>query len=250
MAYIVTLLTGLTTFYQIGHRLLSWGEMSNTAPVTSGVPQGTVLGPILFLIYINDLSEYIQHSTLRLFADDSIIYKEIKTQSDTTLLQEDIDSAGRWEQDWLVKFHPDKCNLLSITQKRKPFLFTYKHHNHPLQKVNDAKYLGLTLQRNLKWDKHINSITNKANQSLGFLKRNLKFTSSKSKDHAYKALVRPTLELSSTLWDPHSKTQKHNIETVQRRAARFVTNRYHNTSSVSEMIDNLNWPTLETRRVR
>ena len=214
--------------------------MSSKAPVTSGVPQGTVLGPILFLIYINDFPEYLQHSTLRLFADDSIIYKEIKTINDAQNLQLDLDAACRWEKDWLMHFHPDKCNLISITQKRKPIHFTYKLHDHPLAKVEHSKYLGITLQSNLKWNKHINSITNKANQSLGFLKRNLKIKSSAVKSHAYKAFVRPKLEYASAVWDPHTRTQINQIEKVQRRAARYVTNRYHNTSSVTDMLQNLN----------
>jgi len=149
-----------------------------------------------------------------------------------------------------MHFHPDKCNILSITQKKKPLHFQYKLHNHPLQHVDSSKYLGVTLQNNLKWDKHINSITSKANQSLGFLRRNLKISSTKVKEHAYKTLVRPKLEYASTLWDPHTKTQIHQIEKVQRRAARFATSRYHNTSSVTDMLHNLNWPPLEIRRIR
>ena len=90
-------------------------ETYNKIPVTSGVPQGTVLGPILFLIFINDLAEYIQHSTLRLFADDSIIYKQIKNKEDAIKLQQDLDAAVKWEQDWLMHFYPrqrysSKCN--------------------------------------------------------------------------------------------------------------------------------------------
>ena len=127
-----------------------------------------------------------------------------------------------------MHFHPDKCNLISITQKRKPIHFTYKLHDHPLDKVEHSKYLGITLQSNLKWNKHINSITNKANQSLGFLKRNLKIKSSDVKSHAYKALVRPQLEYASAVCDPHTRTQINQIEKVQRRATRYVTNRYHN----------------------
>ena len=119
--------------------------MSSKAPVTSGVTQGTVLGPILFLIYINDFPEYLHHSTLRLFADDSIIYKEIKTINDAHNLQLDFDAACIWEKDWLTHFHPDKCNPISITQKRKPIHFTYKLHDHPLAKVERSKYLGITL---------------------------------------------------------------------------------------------------------
>ena len=225
-------------------------ETSNKIPVTSGVPQGTVMGPILFLIYINDLCEYMQYSKLRLFADDSIIYKQIKTPDDAIKLQSDLDAAGRWEQDWLMHFHPDKCTVLSVTQKKKPVQHTYKLHNHPLEKVNSTKYLGVTIQSDLKWDKHINSMTAKANQSLAFLKRNLKLTSSKIKEHAYKALVRPKLEYCTTIWDPHTKNQNIQIEKVQRRAARFVSNRYHNTSSVTEMMKDLNWVPLEVRRLR
>ena len=112
--------------------------MSSKAPVISGVPQGTVLGPILFLIilYINDFPEYLQQSTLRLFADDSIIYTESKTINDAHNRQLDLDAACRCEKDWLMHFHPDKCNLISITQKRKPIHFTYKLHDHPLTKLN------------------------------------------------------------------------------------------------------------------
>jgi hypothetical protein len=85
--------------------------------VTSGVPQGAVLGPILFLIYINDLPEYLTYSKLRLFADDSIIYREIKPHQDCQKLQHDLDAAAQWESDWLMAFHPDKCIKLSISQR-------------------------------------------------------------------------------------------------------------------------------------
>ncbi len=97
---------------------------------------------------------------------EDLIYKEIQNITDARHLQSDLEAAGRWEQDWLMHFHPDKCNILSATQKRNPVTFTYKLHDHILVKVSNAKYLGVTLQSNLKWDKHINSITSKANQSL------------------------------------------------------------------------------------
>ena len=83
-----------------------------------------------------------------------------------------------------------------------------------------------------------------------FLKRNLKIKSSAVKSHAYKAFVIPTLEYASAVWDPHTRTQINQIEKVQRRAARYVTNRYHNTSSVTDMLHNLNWPSLDIRRTR
>ena len=95
-------------------------------------PQGTVHGPILFLVYINDFHEYLKHSTLRLFADDSTIYKQIHSINNARELQEDLEAAAKWEQDWLMCFHPDKCNVLSATQKQKPVQFIYKLHGHSL----------------------------------------------------------------------------------------------------------------------
>jgi hypothetical protein len=111
------------------------GESSDIAPVTSGVLQGTVLHPVLFLIYINDLSEYMKSSQLRLFADDSIIYKTIKSQKDCDSLQEDIDAAARWESDWLMAFHPDKCCPYNNKQEK-----------------------SIPVQSELKWTQHIQTI--------------------------------------------------------------------------------------------
>ena len=119
-----------------------------------------------------------------------------------------------------------------------------------LKKTDSTQYLGVILQSNLKWDKHINNITSKANQTLNFLRRNLKVNSQKIKDHAYKALVRPKLEYSSCIWDPSHTNQIKQIEKVQRRAARFTCNRYHNTSSVTDILEDLDWPTLQVRRLR
>ena len=226
------------------------GKTSNTVPVTSGVPQGTVLGPILFLVYINDLPDYLKHSKLRLFADDSIIYMPIKSHSDCLKLQSDLDAAAKWEQDWLMAFHPDKCTVLSVSSKRKPIQHSYILHNHTLEAVTSSKYLGVTLQSNLKWDKHIDEITSKANKTLGFLKRNLKTNNQNTKSQAYQALVRPKLEYSSSVWDPHTQDSISKIDMVQRRAARYTCNNYHNTSSVSAMLNTLNWPNLQERRLR
>ena len=226
------------------------GRSSSTVPVTSGVPQGTVLGPVLFLVYINDLPDYLTYSKLRLFADDSILYRTIRSQSDCDKLQLDLDAAARWEGDWLMAFHPDKCTVLPVTKKKQPFQHEYILHNHILESVTSAKYLGVTVQSNLKWDKHINDITSKGNKTLGFLKRNLKTSNQQVKSQAYQALVRPKLEYSCSVWDPHTSESKSKIEMVQRRAARYVCNRYHNTSSVTDMLDTLNIPTLSQRRLR
>ena len=146
-----------------------------------------------------------------------------------------------------MEFHPGKCNSMSITRARSPFEHRYTLKGHILEDVKEAKYLGLTLSRNLTWNTHIGNITSKANKLLGFLRRNFKIRNESTKENAYKAIVRSSLEYCSTVWAPHTKKNKDEIEKVQRRAARFVTGRYHNTSSVSSMIDHLNWESLEQR---
>jgi len=102
----------------------------------------------------------------------------------------------------------------------------------------------------LKWYKHVNNITVSATQKLNFIKRNLRINSKTVKEKAYSSLVRPKLEYSSCVWDPHTKSKIHQLEMIQRRAAMYTCNRYHNTSSVTEMLRTLNWPTLEKRRIR
>ena len=92
------------------------GSLSDTKPVTSGVPQGTVLGPLLFLVYLNDLPQCVTSSHTRLFADDCLIYKEIRSQVDADELQADLDALQEWEQQWMMSFHPHKCQLLRITR--------------------------------------------------------------------------------------------------------------------------------------
>jgi hypothetical protein len=98
------------------------------------------------------------------------------------------------------------------------------------------KYMGVTIQSDLKWDSHINNFTTKANKTLGFLRRNINISSTKVKEQTYKSLVRPSLEYACSVWDPYTKEDITQLEQVQSRAARYVTNRYHNTSSVSNML--------------
>ena len=148
---------------------------SSSAPVQSRVPQGSVLGPLLFLLFINDLPEYISpKSTARLFADDCILYKTIETESDARDLQLDLDRLQQWEKDWLMEVHPQKCQALHITSKRKPIKFLYNIHSQTLEEAKTAKYLGVTIQNDLNWNKHIDATTKKANNTRAFLQRNIK----------------------------------------------------------------------------
>ena len=134
-------------------------------------------------------------------------------------------------------------------QKRKnPLELNYNLHGHNLEHVSSAKYLGVTITSDLKWSAHIQNICQKANRTIGFLLKKLNIVNSDIKEKAYTALVRPTVEYASSAWDPHLLKDMHKLEMIQRRSARYVTNRYHNTSSVEIMLQKLQWPTLEERR--
>jgi hypothetical protein len=230
-------------------RVVVDGEMSDWADVESGVPQGTVLGPVLFLAYINDLPNSVSANT-RLFADDCVMYRSIKSTSDCASLQQDLDNLQQWEQDWCMSFNADKCSTMTITRKKKPISYSYSIHDQTLEHVDSATYLGVELSSNLSWTRHINKTTMKANRQLAFIKRNLPIRNAEVKATAYTGLVRPILEYCAPVWNPHHKKYIYQLEMVQRRAARFVFARYHNTSSVTEMLETLKWESLEHRRRR
>jgi hypothetical protein len=141
-----------------------------------------------------------------------------------------------------MAFHPDKCTKLTVAQN-KPIQHNYILHNHILESETSAKYLGITLQSNLKRNLHYD-------KSLGFLKRNLTVLNTDIKSRAYQALVKPKLEYGCSAWDPHTNEYKKKIKMMQRRAARHTMNNYRNISSVNTMIDTLGWPTLAERRVK
>ena len=135
-----------------------------------------------------------------------------------------------------------------MVHKKKPTQYQYKLRDAELQEVDHHPYLGVELSKNLTWAKHINQISTKANKMLGLLRRNLGTCKQSTKDIAYKTLVRPRLEYCSAVWDPHQKIHIDNLEKIQRRAARFVTNNYMKTSSVTKIIEDLKWDTLQKRR--
>ena len=222
---------------------------SKATEVTSRVPQGTFLRPLLFLVYINDMPETIS-STARLFADDSFVYRIVRTEEDQALLQEDLDKLQKWERDWLMQFNPDKCEVIRITNKRYLLINKYCVHDTELLSFKDTKYLKVTVSSDLSWSKHVENTIKKATTSLNFLKRNLHGCPTGVKDQCYKSLVRPILEYSSCVWDPHTQRNVKKLAMVQGKAARFVKGDYKRTSSVTSMLTELHWNTLQERRMQ
>ena len=145
------------------------GINSEKIPVSSGVPQGSVLGPILFLAYINDLPEQVK-SRVRLFADDTALYLAISSTTESEVLQTDLASLEQWEKMWDMQFNPSKCQVLQITKKGKTLDSKYILHNVELESVPAAKYLGVTIADDLSWSKHIDITTKRQTKLLVSLK--------------------------------------------------------------------------------
>ena len=127
------------------------GEESDTpVPVTSGVPQGSILGLILFLVYINDLPDKVT-SQVRLFADDTAMYMYLTMEGakNSSVLQQDLDRLSVWESDWDIEFNPSKCQVVQVAGSRKPVSATYVLHGVALETVTCARYLGVDISSNL-----------------------------------------------------------------------------------------------------
>ena len=208
-----------------------------------------MLGPLLFLIFINDLPQQVSPGTrVRLFADDCLVYRNVSTVEDQLCLQRDLTALDNWAKRWGMRFNPAKCNIMRISRSKQVITKLYELCGVILEEVVTAKYLGVTISNNLEWSKHIAIVTKKASNTLSFLRRNLRYCPRKAKETAYLALVRSTIEYSSVIWDPHLQKDKDQLEKVNRRAARFVTNTYDRQRSASDLLQKLEWPTLEHRR--
>ena len=220
-------------------RVIIDGQFSSNSEVTSGVPQGTVLGPLLFLLYINDLPSVLQPSTkCRLFADDYLVYHEIRSPEDQVSLQKDLDALDQWSIQWGMLFDAKKCNIMTVSRSTTLLKF-YQIDNTILDNVDSCTYVGIILTSYMNWSSHISSCTKKANARLGFLRRNLKGCPQPLKRMAYVSLVCSAMENSSALWDPHLAKDKAILENIQRRAARWIRQEYSSWSSVTAIL--LNW---------
>ena len=231
-------------------RAVGDGDKSEEASVTSGVPQGTVLGPLMFLLHINDIGDNVSKGTyIKLFADDCLLFREIDSLSDAERLENDLQSLVKWSKTWQMSFNVKKCPTLKVCKKKNPIHFQCTMSNVQVSEVDRHPYLGVELERNMSWSQHITGTANKASNTLGFLRRNLSACFTQVKATAYKTLVRPKLEYASSVWDPHHINKIEQLEKVQRKAARWAMNQYSWTASVSGFLRQLEWPPLHQRRL-
>ena len=226
------------------------GESSKSAPVILGVPQGTVLGPLLFNIYINDMPNVVSAGTMiRLFADDCLIYRLIKSTEDQAILQSDLHKLEEWAKLWGMRFNASKCNIMHIA-RLKPVTKFYELCRQILETVDSAKYLGIIISKDLQWHEQVCSVAKKASATLHFIARNLRHCPRSTRALAYTSLVRPKLEYSASAWDPHKCEDINTLERVNRRAAHVVYNKSFRQKDVSPtaLLQDLGWQPLKERR--
>ena len=227
------------------------GSSSSWATVISGVPQGSVLGPLLFILFINDVTivRLSVNSDLNLYADDMVLYKPVRSAVDATEFQEDINLIANFVKSVLLQLNVSKTKFMVLTRAKpaKSITSTPTLYNIPLEQVDAFTYLGVLISANMSWGPHIEAITSKSKRILGALyHRYYAHCSSKILLKLYTAYVRPRLEYVSYVWD--SSTQKHinQLEKVQKFALKMCYKKW--SSSYSHLLEVAQLPTLEVRR--
>lgn len=194
-------------------RVILRNGYSSWKPVISGVPQGSILGPVLFLIFVNDLPASVE-STAKLFADDTKLYRLISSYDDCEILQKDLNILSAWSRIWLLKFNAVKCVVLKL---REALTYIYTMNGHELKQVTEQRDLGVIVSEDLHPRKHIMQITLKANQRIGIIRRCFSNITQRKISILYTTTVRPLLEYASVVWSPWFKSDIDLLEKVQRR---------------------------------
>ena len=216
--------------------------------VTSGVPQGSVLGPVLFLIYINTLDLYVKDFSdiISKFADDSKVGKIIRDQSDNLRLQSAIDELCKWATDWQMQFNATKCSVMHFGHRNPEYNYTM--YDNPLMATDKEKDVGVIISKNLKPNNHVLKAASTANRVLGLISRSIHFRDKKVWIDMYKTYVRPHLEYAVQCWSPWSNADIRSLEKVQERVINMCSCLKGN--NYEEKLREVKLMSLEDRRTR
>jgi ribonuclease P/MRP protein subunit RPP40 len=226
------------------------GSSSGWMDVTSGISQGSVLGPILFIIYINDLPDAIQNVAF-LFADDTKMFSGISGGEDHNTLQQDLNRLTSWSATWQLQFNIDKCKVVHYGRNNPQY--PYKMVSHlgeelDLASSKEEKDLGVIFDPTLKFSIHVAAVCKKGNQMVGIVRRSFKYLDKKMFLNLYKSLIRPRLEYANAVWSPLLKSDITQLEKVQRRATTLL--RELKDLPYEQRLQALELPSLVYRRLR
>ena len=242
--WIVSFLTGRTQYVKINN------ATSNNHKVTSGVPQGSVLGPTLFIYFINDLPNINHNSNIKIFADDTKAYNCIKNQEDVENLQKVIDEMFLWTQKWLLKFNKDKCKILHIGKKnpKNKYYVGTEQEKQELEETDLEKDLGVFIDPNLDFKKHIKNVVKKASYLSYKILKNFTYRDANILVPLFKTLIRPILEYGNTIWSNGIKKYKNLVENVQRKFTKYIKGLTN--IPYEERLKSIKLPSLEYRLIR
>ena len=227
------------------HRVTVDGELSDWVNVISGIPQGSVLGPTLFVIFINDMPDVAQNC-LKLFADDAKLYGTIRSEDDVISLQNDINNLTEWSKMWQLPFNVGKCKCMHIGKGKNHH--SYQDDQNMLENVKEEKDLGVIFDNQLKFHMHTSASVKKANSILGIIKRLFVALDEDTLHLLFTSMVRPHLEYANIIWGPHFIRDVRAVEQVQKRATKLVP--LLRNVPYRERLKKLNLPSLEHRRKR
>lgn len=231
-------------------RVLINGQFSDWIKILAGVPQGSVLGPLLFLIFINDITDVVMNCNIRLFADDTCLFINVKNHIEAaTLINQDLKNIEEWAKQWLVTFSPSKTESMVISLKHHvensfPRLVFY---NTPIAQVKSHKHIGLWISHNLKWNNHIDSLVEKCSKHIGILKL-LKFKLNRNAlEKIFFAYIRPIMEYADVIWAGAPISVLSKLDHILVEAMRAVTGAPAR-SNISNLFQETGWTTLTVRR--
>ncbi|MBA5248939.1 MAG: hypothetical protein FE834_05320 [Gammaproteobacteria bacterium] len=230
-------------------RVIVNGKPSGWCSVKSGIPQGSVLGPVLFVIYINDLPEVV-HSMVQMFADDTKVFRRMEKGSDSRDLQKDLNNMQKWSSDWQLKFNASKCKVMHLGGKNSKHIYVMNDgvNNVPLSETMIEKDLGVKVDNKLTFSDHIQEAANRANGILAIIRRSYTYLDEDVVRRLYTSLARPLLEYGNVVWSPLYRKDAESIERIQRRATKLV----HGFDAIpyEQRMRHLKIPSMYYRRAR
>jgi hypothetical protein len=230
-------------------RVVMGESVSTWCEIFSGVPQGSVLGPLLFLLFINDLPDQVK-CECKLYADDSKLMSLANNKDDKSRLQNDINNIIEWTNKWLVKLNKQKCKVMHIGYKNENYSYKISDgsEEYVLEETTAERDLGVIISSNLKCENQVNAAVAKAQKALGYIKRTFTYFDAEMVKNLYITFVRPHLEFAVPVWKPYQLVDIAKMEAIQRRATKLAPELKN--LNYEARLQELGLTTLEKRRLR